>query len=133
MTIVLDASAAIEIILKREKSTDLRKKVEISEKVITSDLYKIEIANVLWKYCKADLLVKNDANKILFLAENLIDEFIDISENNNESLNEAIRLNHSTYDMLYFTLARRTGATLMTLDSRLNSLAKKEGIDIVEV
>jgi predicted nucleic acid-binding protein len=87
----------------------------------------------LWKYCKADLLVKNDANKILFLAENLIDEFIDISENNNESLNEAIRLNHSTYDMLYFTLARRTGATLMTLDSRLNSLAKKEGIDIVEV
>jgi hypothetical protein len=35
-----------------------------------------------------------------------------ISENNMEALNEAIRLDYSAYDMLYLTLARRTGALL---------------------
>jgi len=36
------------------------------------------------------------------------------------------------YDMLYLTLARRMGATLVTLDRPLNAIAKKEGIGIVE-
>ncbi len=49
-----------------------------------------------------------------------------------ESLNEAIRLNHSAYDMLYFTLARRFGAVLITLDKKLMSLAKSEDIKTVE-
>jgi predicted nucleic acid-binding protein len=66
------------------------------------------------------------------LSENLIDEFIPISENNLEALNEAIRLDYSAYDMLYLTLARRTGAVLITLDQPLNKIAKKEGIEIVK-
>ena len=59
-----------------------------------------------------------------------MDEFHDISENNHESLMESVRLNHSSYDMLYFTLARRTGALLLTVDKKLISLAKKENIEI---
>ncbi|GHS86330.1 hypothetical protein FACS189487_00400 [Campylobacterota bacterium] len=68
---------------------------------------------------------------LLILAENLIDEYIDISENNAEALNESIRLNHSAYDMLYLTIARRYGGTLLTLDKKLAVLARKEGIQVV--
>lgn len=95
-------------------------------------MYKIEIPKVLWKYYKAGYIEKELTNKLLTLAESLVDVFIDISENNMESLNEAIRLNHSAYDMLYFTLARRTGAALMTLDEKLQALAKKERIEVIK-
>jgi predicted nucleic acid-binding protein len=62
------------------------------------------------------------------MAEDLIDEFIPIKENHREALNEAIRLKFSAYDMLYFTIARKMGAILITLDNSLNQIAKKEGI-----
>jgi len=42
-----------------------------------------------------------------------------------------MRLSCSTYDMLYLTIARRMGATLVTLDKSLNTIAEKEGIDTV--
>jgi len=54
-----------------------------------------------------------------------------IKENRLEALNEAIRLNYTAYDMLYLILARKMGATLLTLDHGLKMIAKKEGIDTV--
>lgn len=68
---------------------------------------------------------------MLSLAQNLVDEFIDIAENNEEALHEAIRIDHSCYDLLYFTLARRQGATLMTLDKKLKTLAENAGIEVM--
>jgi predicted nucleic acid-binding protein len=131
MIIVIDTSAGIEIVLQRSKSSLLNQMVLSARKVITSDLYKIEAANVLWKYVKANLLEKNKANKTLELTQGLVDEFIDISENNEEAMNESIRTGHSTYDLLYFTLARRYGASLMTLDAKLKGLAENSGIDVI--
>jgi predicted nucleic acid-binding protein len=131
MIIVIDTSAGIEIVLERSKSSVFNQKILSARKVITSDLYKIEAAYVIWKYVKANLLDKNKANKILELSQGLVDEFIDISENNEEAMNESIRTGHSTYDLLYFTLARRYGASLMTLDAKLKGLAKNSGIEVI--
>ena len=131
MIIVIDASAGIEIVLERSKSSVFGQKILSARKVITSDLYKIEVANVIWKYVKANLLDKNKANMTLELTQGLVDEFINISENNEEAMNESIRTGHSTYDLLYFTLARRYGASLMTLDAKLKELAENAGIDVI--
>jgi predicted nucleic acid-binding protein len=131
MIIVIDSSAGIEIVLERSKSSVFNQKILSARKVITSDLYKIEVANVIWKYVKANLLDKNKANKTLELAQGIVDEFINISENNEEAMNESIRTGHSTYDLLYFTLARRYGASLMTLDAKLKELAENSGIDVI--
>ena len=130
MIIVLDASAGIEIVLNRPQSSRLKKYIEDCRKVISSDLYKAEVTNTLWKYLRAGLLSKEKCIELLRLAQDLVDEFHDISENNHESLLESVRLNHSSYDMLYFTLARRTGALLLTVDKKLISLAKKADIEI---
>ena len=129
MIIVLDSNAAIEIVLKREKGKTLRELIENSEKTVSSEFFRIEVANVIRKYYQGKYIKKAECNKMLELAENLIDEFIPIKENHLEALNEAIRLNYSAYDMLYLTLARRMGAILVTLDHPLNVIAKKEGID----
>ena len=40
-----------------------------------------------------------------------------------------MRLEHSSYDMVYFILARRTGATLFTLDKKLIELCLNNGVD----
>jgi len=129
MTLVLDASAGMEIVLGQSRAEDFTREVEISDIVISSELYKAEVSNVIWKYVKAGLLERNQATKTLLLAENLVDHFVPISENNEESLSEAIRTGHSTYDFLYFTLARRNGAKLLTMDTKLKQLCTDSGIE----
>ena len=129
MIIVLDSNAAIEIVLNREKGKILRELIETSEKTASSEFFRIETANVIRKYYHGKYIKKAECNKLLELAENLVDVFIPIKENHVEALNEAIRLDYSAYDMLYLTLARRIGAMLVTLDHSLNLIAKKEGIE----
>jgi predicted nucleic acid-binding protein len=132
MIVVLDSNAAIAIVLSQEKGKKFRQIIEASEKVISSEFFKIEVANVIRKYHKGNYIKKEDCNKILELSENLVDEFAPIGENNIEALNEAIRLDYSAYDMLYLVLARRNGAVLMTLDHHLNVIARNEGIEVAE-
>ncbi len=132
MTVVLDASAGIEIILSRSSSQKLIRELSQSKKVVSSDLYKIETANALWKYIQAGLVKPEQSSELLNLAQDLVDEFVDISVNNEEALKEAVHQGHSAYDMLYFTLARRLGARLLTLDKKLNKIAKQAGIDILD-
>ena len=130
MIIVLDASAGIEIALNREKGKSLDELITKSSKVIASNLYKAEVANVIWKYVKAKLLDKEYAIKTLQLCERLVDEYIDISDNNEEAMLEGIRLNHSVYDLLYLVIARRTGAKLVTMDEKLKKIAIENGVDV---
>jgi len=131
MIVVLDSNAAIEIVLKREKENIFRELILNSEKTITSELFRIEIANVIRKYCQGKFIKESDCGKIFSLAQGLIDEFVPISENCLEAFNESIRLHFSAYDMLYLTLARRTGAVLATLDNALITIAKRERIKTV--
>lgn len=129
MIIVLDTSAATDLILHGKHSEKIKALLDNCEKVITSELYKAETTNVFWKYVKADLISKSDAVTCITLSQNLIDEYYDISDFSIECLNEALRLDHSTYDMLFLTLAKRSGGTLLTVDKKLSKLASKEGID----
>jgi len=129
MIVVLDASAGIEIVLSRSDAMKYETIITNASKVISSDLYKAEVANVLWKYHKSGLLNKNEVTQRLHYCTELVDEFIDIDENNEEALNEGIRIDHSIYDLLYLTLARRNGAILLTQDKKLKNIAKENGID----
>jgi len=131
MTLILDASAGIEIVLEQARATEFSREIELSDGVISSELYRAEVANVIWKYVKAGLLEKDQAKKTLVLAESLVDHFVPISENNEESLIESIRIAHSTYDILYFTLARRNGAKLLSMDKKLKALCVDSGVEIV--
>ena len=129
MITVIDCNAAIEIALNREKGKTFRKFIEISEKTVSSEFFRIEAANVIYKYYRGNFIKRTECIKLLELSESYIDEFIPIKDNYFEAMNEAIRLKFPAYDMLYLTLARRMGATLLTLDRSLNNIAKKEGIE----
>lgn len=56
MTIILDVSAAIQIVLKKEKANFFNEWYKKANWIIAPDLYISELTNVLWKYNKAEIL-----------------------------------------------------------------------------
>jgi predicted nucleic acid-binding protein len=131
MTIILDASAAIEVVLRRNGAVDFINRLLNAERVIATDFFRAETANVISKYVKGSFLSKENGFQSLEFVKNMVDEYIPIRENEVEAFSESIRLNHPVYDMLYLTLARRTGGVLLTCDKKLAALCKSEGIPIV--
>jgi len=131
MIAVLDSNAALEVVLKREHASLFSEALASADKTVTSELYRIEVVNALWKYYRAKYINAAEAKRLLILSEGLVDEFVPIADYTIEALSESLRLDHPAYDMLYLTLARRFGAVLLTLDNRLRGLAKGEGIPVI--
>ncbi|MCL2558769.1 MAG: hypothetical protein FWE09_09855 [Treponema sp.] len=72
MIVVLDSSAALEIALKRENGRRLGELIGNADKTISSELFRIEVANVLGKYFRGGYVGKSECGKILELAESLV-------------------------------------------------------------
>lgn len=131
MDYVLDTNVAFEIAFSGSRADEYRKILENASSVIVPDLYKSEITNVLWQYVRAGYLDEQNAKIIMIDLINLVDNYVSAEENSVESLHEAIRLNHSACDMFYFTLARRYGAVLLTMDKKLKKTAEREGVQVI--
>jgi predicted nucleic acid-binding protein len=131
--IVLDCSAAVGIVRGTPEGKALQSLMLSDEAVACPQLYFAELNHAFAKYYKAGIYSEDQVKKYVVQAAQLVDEFVDMSENYVESLSEGLRLNHSTYDMFYFTLARRNAATLLTLDQKLVKLCKANGVACVHI
>lgn len=126
---VLDCSAAVHIVRRTPEGESFAWLMSLDqERVLAPALFRVEAANAFWKYVQAGNLVPSDARRYVRAATALVDEFVPIESLCAEALVEGMRLSHSVYDMLYFVLARRSGATLVTADRRLNDLCEREGV-----
>ncbi len=130
MIVVIDVSAAIEIILQKQKRDLFNSKYKEASWVLAPDLYVSELSNVLWKYYKAKVISHEDCIQYVEDGINMIDDFIDGKELWKEALSEGIKNNHSIYDMYYSVLARRNGAILLTNDGALAELCKELKIEV---
>jgi predicted nucleic acid-binding protein len=129
MTLILDVSAAIQILLKKEKKEYFEDVYKKASWVIAPELYISEITNVFWKYYKNKIL---DHEKCLQYIEDgldLIDDFFSDKDMWKEVLGESIKNNHSAYDMFYAVLARRNDAALVSNDKELIKISKKMKIE----
>lgn len=90
--------------------------------VIAPELMHVETANALWQQVRHGLVDVEVALERLDLASELIDRRFDDRELVGEALVAAARHQHPVYDMLYAVLARRFGATVLTLDRRFRKL-----------
>lgn len=133
MRLVLDASAAVRMVMRAEGADGLLESVSTATVVAAPSLYASEVANALWKYVKADKLDAETALERLEEAVNLIDAFTPDWELTTEALTEAARYEHPVYDLLYAVLARRTGCAVLTMDERLRRLLGQMGGGIVSV
>ena len=130
MIVVVDVSAAVEVLLQKETQARFSNYLKEASWVIAPDLYIAELSNVLWKYHRAKVISRPESIAYVESGITLIDDFIETSELWKEALGEGIKNNHSVYDMYYAVLARRNDAVLLTKDETLAKLCKKLKIDI---
>jgi len=129
MTIVLDVSACIQIVLKKEKHIEFQEIYEKATWVIAPNLYTYEITNVLWKYNRSKIFNHFECLQYIEDGINLIDDFINEKDLWKESLKESINYDHPAYDMFYAVLARRNDALLLSNDKDLIKICKKMKIE----
>jgi predicted nucleic acid-binding protein len=130
MAIIIDASGAAEILLKKEKAGQFSLLLHNASLVLAPDLYIPELSNVLWKYYRAKKYTQDECEQFINDGIDYIDIFIDSKKIWQEAFTESIKNNHSAYDMFYFVAARRNNAMLMTTNSALISICEKNHIQV---
>ena len=131
--IVLDSSAACDMVRKTEEGMAFRALMLSEEKVISCELLRAEVVSIFRKLGRHGLIPIEKVQSFLTESTALVNEYYSIQELQEEVLSESIRLDHSSYDMFYFVLARRFGATLLTLDRKLIRLCEEQGVQCVAI
>lgn len=129
--IVLDACAICEMVRQTDRGQALLTLILDEENVISCELARAEVVSVFRKLAKTECLSAQEAEQYIDAGLALVDEFFPLEPLQSEAFRESIRLDHSSYDMFYFVLARRTGATLFTTDKQLMHLCEEHGVDCV--
>jgi predicted nucleic acid-binding protein len=125
MRVVLDASAAVEIALKKEKSLNFQNQIKKASIVIAPDAFVSEVTSVFWKYKKFQQFTDQVCLRGIEFCLNLVDVFIDSKELWREAYLEGVKNSTSTYDMFYLVAARRNSAKLLTCDKKLTETASR--------
>lgn len=126
--IVLDTNAAVAIAMGTDLGDALVMLRNPDECVIAPSFMHAEVAHVMSKYVRGGYLEVSQAVDCARDALLLVDEFRDDASLWTEALTESLRLAHSSYDLFYLVLARREGATLFTLDRKLQNLCDKTAL-----
>ena len=130
MIFILDASAAIEIVLQRSQAERFTVHIAEADWVISPNLFIAEVTNVFWKYQKLADFPFLTCEKGLEQAIGLPDDYIDEHMLYREAFKLACTLNHSVYDMIYLIVARRNNGTLLSMDKNLIKAAQKCSIEV---
>ena len=128
MIVVLDTSAAVEVLLQRPEAERLSQEVGNAEWVLVPALYTSEICNVFWKYHQFQSLSRDSCERAISQGLSLPDTFSDDRELQREAFSMACLCQRPVYDMLYLVLARRHSALLLTMDKQLRKLAAKHDV-----
>ncbi len=132
MIVVLDASAAIEIVLNKESATFFKEVLLNSDLVIAPDTFPSEVTNVFWKYAHYSHIDQETCKKGIDYCLDLIDDYIDTKSICREVFFESINKAHSSYDIFYLVVARRHNASVMTKDKKMKSIAQELNLKIIE-
>ena len=128
MNIMLDASAAVKIIL--DKDQNLIQICKSAERIIAPAIYLAEIGNVFVKYHRFDNLEISRCIEYIDLCRLLITDWIDTPEDYESIFLLAIKYQLSFYDAIYCVAALSTNSQLLTLDKKLYKVAEELKIDI---
>ncbi len=131
MTVVLDVSAAIEVVLGRPKQDLVASILKQADLVIAPSLYVYESVNTLWKYrTLPDFPVHKLLDKAEYLIK-LVDKYINVEDVYGDILSLACEIDHPAYDTAYLLLGKKYKASLITLDTKLIKSAQKAGIAVL--
>lgn len=130
--IVLDVNAAYAMVDGAAEGLGMKGLMLEGEKTIAPTLFCSESANVAWKNVRFGSLDRDRSVDRMMSALGLVDEFYPDESMMAEAVDEALARRHSVYDMFYLVLARRTGATLFTLDKKLVEICREAKVNCIE-
>ncbi len=114
--IVLDASAAIELLLRTPAGEDVARRIARAE-LAAPHLIDVEVAQVARRYERARSLTGSRARQLL---SDLLD--LELTRYPHDVLLPRawqLRANLTVYDAVYVTLAEALGGALLTCDARV--------------
>ena len=122
MRLVLDTSAAANIVLGTADGVRLFGVVEQADWVIAPGLFQSELGNTLWKTVRFGSLSQDVAIELYDDAIALVDEFVADQPLVIQAMTTALQHGHPVYDMIFVVLAQRYGCKLLTTDKKLQAL-----------
>jgi predicted nucleic acid-binding protein len=128
VTVVLDASAAVRVVLNPGQVPAYTGILAAAETVLAPELIVAELANTFWKYFRAGSLSRADCEQGLRGTLALVDEFAALASLCVEAFDLALLTQKPAYDVFYLVLARRNGALLVTADESLREQARALGL-----
>jgi len=129
--IVLDASAAVEVLLSRPRGRRLSQLLEEADQVLAPELLVPEVVNIIWKYHQFESLSLAVCDRALEHAHGLVDVLVSGKDLYREAFLLARTARRSAYDMFYLALARREDAALLTMDKALRKEGQRQGIRVL--
>ena len=127
---VIDACVACDIVRRAPTASSYELLLEAANSVISPGLYCAECANVIGRYVRSGNCTKSLAMKQYQAALELIDGYVSCESLAKSAMSLSLLYGHKAYDMFYLALAQETGATLLTSDIRLATIAKDIGVAI---
>jgi predicted nucleic acid-binding protein len=131
MRLVLDTSAAANIVFKAEHSGRLMTLLEQADRVIAPALMHSEMGNALWKAVRFAALDTAVALSHYEHAIALVDEFIIDETLMRQAIRNAVRYAHPVYDMVFIAAAQQHGCRLLSVDKKLVALARTIDPDLI--
>jgi predicted nucleic acid-binding protein len=131
MRLVLDTSAAANIVLQTAQAPALMAILEHADRVIAPGLLHSELGNMLWKAVRFSGLDIARAMNHYEDAIALVDEFILDETLMRLALSNAARHAHPVYDMLFVAAAQQHGCSLLSVDKKLVAVARSMDSNLV--
>jgi predicted nucleic acid-binding protein len=134
---VLDASVAVKLVVPEVGTAESLAALERPVRWVAPRLLVTEVASALRQKAAGNELSPIQAAEALAATLDAIaDGVVRLADDEalvQAALNLALALKHKVPDCLYLALAEREGATLLSADRRLLALARRRGVDVIEV
>jgi len=126
VSLVIDASAALKLVLEEEGSDRARALMSGAEPLIAPDFLMLEAANVLAIMVRRGLMRAPDAQASLAVLDAAPITRMASAPHFAEAYRLAIGLSRSAYDCLYLAMALAEQAVLVTADRRFADAVQRE-------
>lgn len=134
---VLDASVAVKLVVPEVGTAESLVALERPLRWVAPRLLVTEVASALrQKAAGNELSPIHAADALAATLDAIADGVVRLADDEalvQAALNLALALKHKVPDCLYLALAEREGATLLSADRKLLALARRRGIDVIEV
>lgn len=134
---ILDASVVIKMVVTEVGTAESLAVMERPTRWLAPRLMVIEVASALrHKTVGEALSAVNAAAALRACLDAVADGVIGLADDEalaEAALNLALTLDHKVPDCLYLALAEREGAMLVSADRKLISLARRRGIEVMDI